>query len=245
LFIHKSRKDKKSGKTDNNKPQILIFIKLHILSLYHKFLFYNKDMKIISKAKLRHYLLLAIVALVVYLYTVYFQKPTTQTIVKNTPSPTISSRVESASTSAIPSNAVTVKVTRVVDGDTFVIEGGQKVRYIGIDTPETVKPNTPVQCFGEQASQEDKKLIEGKTIQMVKDVSETDRYGRLLRYVYVDGIFVNDYLVRQGYAFLDTFPPDVAHADEFTQAQTEARDNNRGLWNPSACNGVHGVVKGQ
>jgi micrococcal nuclease len=124
----------------------------------------------------------------------------------------------------------TVKVVKVVDGDTIEIEGGQKVRYIGIDTPETKHPTKGVQCFGKQAFEKNKQLVEGKEILLEKDVSETDRYGRLLRFVYIDGVFVNDYLVRQGYAHATTFPPDVKLADQFKSAEQEARENSRGLW---------------
>src|SRR3990167_3408922 len=79
----------------------------------------------------------------------------------------------------------TVLVTRVIDGDTIEIEGGQKVRYIGIDTPETVDPRKPVQCFGVEASNKNKELVSGKRDRLEKDVSETDKYGRLLRYIYI------------------------------------------------------------
>jgi endonuclease YncB( thermonuclease family) len=122
------------------------------------------------------------------------------------------------------------KVARVVDGDTIELETGEKVRYIGMDTPETVKPNTPIQCFGKEASVKNKELVEGKMVRLEKDVSETDRYGRLLRYVYAGDIFVNDYLVRQGYAKSSTYPPDVKYQNQFKLAETEARNNYRGLW---------------
>lgn len=130
---------------------------------------------------------------------------------------------------------VTVRatVTRVVDGDTIEVNLGgviYKVRYIGIDTPETVHPTQPVECFGHEASAKNSELVAGKMVRLEKDVSETDKYGRLLRYVWVGDIFVNDYLVRQGYAYASTYPPDVKYADQFAQAQTEAVENNRGLW---------------
>lgn len=127
-----------------------------------------------------------------------------------------------------------ILVTRVVDGDTIQIEGGQKVRYIGINTPETVDPRRNVQCFGKEASAKNKELVEGKKVRLEKDVSETDKYHRLLRYVYVGDIFVNDYLVRQGYAYVSTYPPDVKYQQQFMDAQKEARENNRGLW--ATCN---------
>ena len=128
---------------------------------------------------------------------------------------------------------VEATVTRVIDGDTIEVnlEGTTyKVRYIGIDTPETVHPSQPVECFGEEASDKNSELVAGKIVRLAKDVSETDKYGRLLRYVWVGDIFVNDYLVRQGYAYASTYPPDVKYADQFAQAQTEAIENNRGLW---------------
>lgn len=131
------------------------------------------------------------------------------------------------------------KVTRVVDGDTIEIEGNIKLRYIGIDTPETKHPTKGVQCFGIEASNKNRELVEGKMIRMEKDVSETDQYKRLLRYVWLidenatssAGLFINDYLVREGYAYATTFPPDVAYSKQFVEAQQEARENNRGLWN--------------
>ena len=134
--------------------------------------------------------------------------------------------------------SASIKVLRVVDGDTIELEGSLKLRYIGIDTPETKHPTKGAQCFGKEASNKNKELVEGKMIRMEKDVSETDRYGRLLRYVWLvdenatssGGLFVNDYLVREGYAHASTFPPDVAYSEQFVEAQQEARENNRGLW---------------
>ena len=121
-------------------------------------------------------------------------------------------------------------VTRVIDGDTIEIEGGQKIRYIGIDTPETVHPDKPVQCYGRESSDKNKNLVEGKQIRMEKDVSETDRYGRLLRYVFIGDVFVNDYLVKEGFAKSSTFPPDVKYQQQFLDSEKQARDNNLGLW---------------
>jgi len=123
-----------------------------------------------------------------------------------------------------------VLVKRVVDGDTVELQDGRKVRYIGINTPETVHPNKKVECFGKEASSFNKKLVEGKVVELEKDVSEVDRYGRLLRYVYVNGLFVNEYLVREGYANVSTFPPDVKYKDLFLEAEREARDGSKGFW---------------
>lgn len=127
------------------------------------------------------------------------------------------------------------KVTRVVDGDTIQLENGQKVRYIGIDTPETVDPRKPVQCFGKEASDKNKELVEGQEVRLVKDTSETDKYDRLLRYVYVGDTFVNDYLVRNGYAHSSSYPPDIKNQDQLRLAEQEARENKRGLWADNAC----------
>lgn len=124
-------------------------------------------------------------------------------------------------------------VTRAVDGDTIEIEGGQRVRYIGVDTPETVHPSVKTECYGTNASAKNRELVEGQYVRLEKDISETDKYGRLLRYVYVGDLFVNDYLVRQGYAHASSYPPDIKYQDQLTDAQKEARQNNRGLW--SSC----------
>jgi micrococcal nuclease len=144
-------------------------------------------------------------------------------------------------TTAATPGAATVE--RVVDGDTIVVRVNgrrERVRLIGIDTPESVKPNTPVQCFAIEASNRAKALLpSGTSVRLVRDVEERDRYRRLLAYVYRlrDGLFVNLALVREGYASPYTFPPNVAHTDEFVSAAAEARAASRGLW--SACPGDH------
>ena len=124
----------------------------------------------------------------------------------------------------------TFLVTRVIDGDTIEIEGGQRVRYIGIDTPETVDPRKPVQCFGVEASNRNKQLVEGKRVRLEKDITENDRYGRLVRYVYVDDVFINLKLVAEGFAYSYTYPPDVKYQSQFVEAQRVAREQKRGLW---------------
>jgi micrococcal nuclease len=130
-----------------------------------------------------------------------------------------------------PSGAVQASVTRVVDGDTIVvnIQGTEyKLRYIGIDTPEV--PPTGAQPFGREAAAKNRELVEGKVVSLEKDVSETDRYGRLLRYVWVDGLMVNAEMVRLGYAYAYTYPPDVRRQETFRLLEKEARDSRRGLW---------------
>lgn len=124
-----------------------------------------------------------------------------------------------------------VKVIRVIDGDTIEIEGGERVRYIGIDTPETLDPRKPVQCFGAEASNKNKELVEGKMARLEKDIMDRDKYNRLLRYVWVDGVLINYELVKQGFAYSYSYPPDVKYQDQFINAQQEAMKLKRGLWN--------------
>ncbi len=124
-------------------------------------------------------------------------------------------------------------VIRAIDGDTIeVLINGEKktIRYIGINTPETVHPSKPAECFGKEASDRNKALVEGKAVRLEKDVSETDKYGRLLRYVYVGDMMINEALVEGGYAFVSTYPPDVAHTETFRAAEVRAREAARGLW---------------
>ncbi|MFH1182732.1 MAG: thermonuclease family protein [Candidatus Moraniibacteriota bacterium] len=134
------------------------------------------------------------------------------------------------------------RITNVVDGDTIDISTGERVRYVGVDTPETKHPIKKVQCFGKEASEKNKELVEGKEVRLEKDVSNKDRYGRLLRYVYlpagqagIGDLFINDYLARNGFAHAATFPPDVKFSKQFLEAEREARDNQRGLWAPGIC----------
>jgi micrococcal nuclease len=127
---------------------------------------------------------------------------------------------------------------RVVDGDTIrVVRDGREepVRYIGVDTPESVKPGSPVECYGRAAGQANRELVEGERVRLVEDVESHDRYGRRLAYVYRvrDDLFVNAELVRRGFATPATFAPNVAHADEFADLARGARREGRGLW--SAC----------
>lgn len=123
-----------------------------------------------------------------------------------------------------------ILVTKVIDGDTIEIEGGEKVRLIGIDTPETVDPRRPVGCFGAEASAQTKALVEGKRVSFEGDITNLDKYGRQLRYVWIGNLFVNEYLVRQGFAYSYPYPPDVKYQGLFDAAEVEAKAQNRGLW---------------
>ena len=121
----------------------------------------------------------------------------------------------------------TARVTEVIDGDTIVVEGGYRVRYIGIDTPE-VHPE--VEAFGIEAWQANRRLVEGKEVRLERDVSETDKYGRLLRYVYVDNVLVNAELVKQGLARAKVYPPDTKYQGHLEEMEAEARNAGRGMW---------------
>ena len=129
--------------------------------------------------------------------------------------------------SSIPATEEKVTVTRVIDGDTIVIAGGAHVRYIGMDTPE-IYPE--VEYYGLEAKAKNIELVEGKVVTLVKDVSETDKYGRLLRYVYVDGVFVNGELVRLGYARAVAYPPDTRYESLLSQLEKEAKAAKLGIW---------------
>ncbi len=126
-----------------------------------------------------------------------------------------------------PTATDTVRVTEVIDGDTIIIEGGYHIRYIGIDTPE-IYPQ--VEAFGLEAWQANRELVEGKTVRLERDVSETDKYGRLLRYVWVDGTMVNAELVRRGLAEAKAYPPDTKYQTLLEALETEARLAGRGMW---------------
>lgn len=123
-----------------------------------------------------------------------------------------------------------VFVQRVIDGDTIEIEGGERVRYIGVNTPESVDPRRKMQCFGKEAAAYNVKLVEGKRVRLEADVEDRDRYGRLLRYVWLGDTMINEQLVADGYAQIMTIPPNVKYVERFRVAQTEAREVKRGLW---------------
>jgi len=121
----------------------------------------------------------------------------------------------------------TARVINIVDGDTIIIEGGYEVRYIGIDTRET---HPEAEIYSIRALKLNRDLVEGKVVRLEKDVSDKDKYGRLLRYVYVDDLFVNAELVRQGLAWAKAYPPDTKYQEYLTQLENEAREAGRGMW---------------
>jgi micrococcal nuclease len=140
-----------------------------------------------------------------------------------------------------PGGSATAQVVRVIDGDTIVAElGGERVhvRYIGMDTPETVKPNTPVQCYGPTAHSENARLVGGRQVILRFDRELRDRYGRLLAYVYrrSDGLFVNARLVADGAARTLAIAPNTAHELTLSRLEATAQRADRGQWR--ACRGA-------
>ena len=143
---------------------------------------------------------------------------------KDTPAPTATGLTEA-------------RVVDVVDGDTIKVDIDgtvYSVRYIGMDCPETNHPSKGLEWLGPEATAANAELVAGRTVLLEKDVSETDRYGRLLRYVYAGDVFVNRELVRLGFAQVSTYPPDVANESVFVEAQHEARQAGQGLWSRTA-----------
>lgn len=131
-------------------------------------------------------------------------------------------------------SGVAVEVSRVIDGDTIEVNVSGRiytVRYIGIDSPETVNPRTPIQCFGPEASQKNTELVAGKTVYLERDIIDTDRYGRLLRYVWLENqVLVNETLVIEGFAKADAHPDYTKHTERLSAAQDQARKLRNGMW---------------
>jgi micrococcal nuclease len=130
--------------------------------------------------------------------------------------------------------AETYKVVQVLDGDTIEVEAGGKtvrVRYIGIDTPEMNYDQRKVRdCYANEAKVKNESLVLDKSVQLVRDVRDKDDYGRLLRYVYADGVFVNQELVLGGYARAIAVGKDTARYEELKASETAAKNDERGIW---------------
>ncbi len=152
------------------------------------------------------------ILIVVGLLTLLVQKAVV--VIKKVPSP-----------SPTP-NAEITKVTKVIDGDSIVISSGEEVRYIGVNTPEIQND----ECFATEASEFNKNLVLGKDVKLIKDTSETDKYGRLLRYVYIGDELINDRLVKEGFASVMTVFPDVKLESTFVISENFAKINRLGLW---------------
>lgn len=163
--------------------------------------------------------------------------------------PAVAAPRASAVAQPIATGAEVFDVESVVDGDTIKVSMNGKVetlRLIGIDTPETKDPRKPVQCFGAEASRKATELLAGQKVRLEADASqgERDKYGRLLRYVWrTDGLFFNDWMIRNGYAFEYTYNTPYQYQAIFKEAQRHAADKDLGLWNPSTCDGEASAVE--
>ena len=156
--------------------------------------------------------------------------------------------VSNSTNSTIPVSAIKVKVLRVVDGDTIHVLLNNKdvtIRMIGIDTPETVDPRKPVQCFGKEASNHARQLLDGTTVYLEQDTSQGDydKYNRLLSYIWMaDGRLFNQVMIAEGYAFEYTYNLPYNYQTQFKSAQRNAQNQQIGLWSPNTCNGLHGAI---
>jgi micrococcal nuclease len=135
----------------------------------------------------------------------------------------------------------TVMVTDVVDGDTIEVSrasGSESIRLIGVDTPETVHPTEPIECYGPRASDFTSSALSGERVRLEFDAERRDHYGRLLAYVWLDGVLFNKRLVQRGFAEVTIYSPNDEYADVLYAAESRARSLDRGLW--AACSGGEG-----
>lgn len=167
----------------------------------------------------------------------------TQTTTETKPAETTESTKTETPKAETPSNDL-YSVISVTDGDTIKVDINGKtetIRLIGIDTPETVDPRKPVQCFGVEASNKAKELLNGKKVKLEADSTqgERDKYDRLLRYVFMeDGTFYNKYMIAEGFAHEYTYDSNpYKYQAEFKEAEKQAREQNKGFWNSNTCNG--------
>ncbi len=213
-------------------PKIKSFFSLLIIIFL--FFYYKPFWEIFSKFKFLTRVLLFLI-LLIYLTHYFSYLSPLGVINNNTLNKTNASNKETTKTNVpkLTEKPKTnfVKVVKVIDGDTIELENNIRLRYIGINTPETFNKSD---CFGIESFKKNKELVEGKFVYIKKDISETDKYGRLLRYVYLqDGTFVNELLVKEGYAYATSYPPDIEHQKLFIKAQQYAKKNKLGLW--SSC----------
>lgn len=149
------------------------------------------------------------------------EKETTESPKQPSPTPSIESEEKLSNKGQISKKGI---VSYVIDGDTIVLKDGEKVRYLGMNTPEKGRP------FSAEATEQNKKLIDGKEVELELDVQTKDQYGRTLAYVWLGETMVNLKLVRLGYANVYTLPPNVKYKDQLLSAEREAREAERGFW---------------
>jgi len=155
--------------------------------------------------------------------------PPTSTVTRTK---TVTARPSPRSPNA-PALRRTALVTRVVDGDTAHVRYHGRdvtIRFIGVDTPETVAPGQPIECYGPEASAFTKKTLTGKSVRLEFDLDRIDPYGRTLAYIWLGATLFNETLVRDGFATVATYPPDTRYVRRFQAAQRDARAGGRGLW---------------
>ena len=156
------------------------------------------------------------------------------------PAPSGTSKKQKVPNSPLPHRLSTrelAKVVAVLDGDTIIIGGGEKVRYAGLNTPETHHPDKLPEYCGQEAFEANRRLVAGKTVRLEFDERRRDKYGRLLAYVYVDSLCVNAELIRQGYAQVSTYKDNQRHHEEFMRLQQSAIVARRGMW--GGCSDPH------
>lgn len=176
------------------------------------------------------------------------QVQTTETnVVENTQPEVVTTTPKTTSTQPASTQPSTpsqgYKVTEVVDGDTIKVSMNgsiETLRIIGLDTPETLDPRKPVQCFGKEASNKAKSLLTGKTVTLEADSTqgERDKYGRLLRYIFLDGIDYGKMMISEGYAHEYTYKLPYKYQTAYKAAQASAEANKLGFWAPNSCNGT-------
>lgn len=199
----------------------------------------------------RRWILLAIATIIVAAVIWLVVANTNESVPEQLPQQGTSGNTEPTHIAKLPTNSVDdasslehFAVIKVIDGDTIdvMIDGNiERLRLIGIDTPEIVDPRKPVQCFGTEASSKAKSLLSGAKVVLEQDTSqgERDSYGRLLVYVFLqDGTNFNQHMIAEGYAHEYTYRIPYKYQSEFKAAQTEARNSQKGLWAPSTCNGI-------
>ena len=216
---------------------------------YRLGLFVNRRLRIV--VELTGVVLIVLSALLIWRYV--------QNDAHSDPTPTVAissaagSNPATSAQSSLPANAVPAELVRIVDGDTIVVringESGQEtVRLIGIDTPETKKPNTPIQCYGKEASTFTTALLTGKKIWLEPDTSNRDQYGRLLRYVWVESgssyLFANEEIVSLGFGTAADYPPDTHYHKRLFAALDRARSQNLGMWGSCEAQALGTFVPG-
>jgi micrococcal nuclease len=199
---------------------------------YFYFIMHSPDMSI--NYPLRVFLTSSIIALILIVGS---QPSVQQSLVSFFGLEQIQSVSNKSKTNNINQKSEESKINRVVDGDTAVLKDGRTVRFLNIDTPETKKPETPIMCFGKEASEFTKALVEGQDVTLVSDQEDKDKYGRDLRFIFLKGRNIDDInqsvnalLVQKGFARTVVYEPNDTYKKEFNGYQFEAQKKGLGVW---------------